>query len=667
MKPRFVTNTSATIISVFLFCLSASAIRVIPFFPNAFFGDDLSNLLAFKQGQFASTLHQAVAASFAQKYRPVFALAIGLLFQTFGDKIYLYLISNLFLHAVNSTLSFCIIKQFVINKYLLPLFMTVAISMSRFALYQVTQVTGLVEGLALSFFLSTVFLWIRAIRSEIRQNLYIALALTTSALAIFTHERYLGLVIWLGVVTCAAPSSARIGASARVTAPLAGALIVGFNLYFKTHVLGNAFLVGTGGSHMDFDIERELDFLGAGLLSIVGINSGPDYLIGGSFRGLAGWTKWAFLGMFLGPMIIAVGFAARSAHWNSPRWSTLWRRLYEPVAIALLFILVLIPVVSTIRLEQRWLVEPFIILVFTFMILLSSAINNYDSFVLNAIGFIMMIGSIGLDGLFANKFDNIFFVSAGRFAAHVKSDIINSDASTSRSLTFFTTSGNCNWTLLGGKFFLIFEGASKSVKCVSSISDLADDPADIDRAFGASDPTGRLVDLTWQTRSRLADFRDSHPYDFLAAFGSGRAELIEPAARPAEHRVFLQNWNSETGTRRALTIASGYAYRYDNVPIEAGETLAFSASEVSGVEYGVKVMIKVDDGAPSDLLEAVFDVTPPWAGEPVAFKPLDFPLQRFEGKTVSIAFAAQSPASGRQRHWVAIADPRIIKRGTPAP
>jgi len=77
-----------------------------PWRPSVFYGDDLDNLLAFYRGEFASSWYQSLSCLCLDKFRPVFAAAMYVLFSSFGPRIEGYLAVNMHLHALPGTLVF---------------------------------------------------------------------------------------------------------------------------------------------------------------------------------------------------------------------------------------------------------------------------------------------------------------------------------------------------------------------------------------------------------------------------------------------------------------------------------------------------------------------------------------------------------------------------------
>ena len=113
-----------------------ATLRFWPWMPEVFFGDDLANLLAYKDGHFASSSSQALSAAFSEKYRPVFAWVMWLLFGVFNEQILPYLALNIFIHGLSATLIFAIAFRLSRANWIVSLVIAMATASSRFALYQ---------------------------------------------------------------------------------------------------------------------------------------------------------------------------------------------------------------------------------------------------------------------------------------------------------------------------------------------------------------------------------------------------------------------------------------------------------------------------------------------------------------------------------------------------
>lgn len=247
-SPNFRLGPRLGLVLIFLLATAAAAWRFWPWMPKVFFGDDLANLLAYKGGDFASSLTQSLGAAYADKYRPVFASVMWLLFGSFNSAILPYMVVNVLLQGLSATLVFAIALRLSRGNRLVSLAIALAVTTSRFALYQVTQVTGLVEGIALTCFLGMVYCVVRASESRDSAWRWSWLAVVSAFLAIQTHERYIVVALWLFLALILLPSVRTLPRARWLVLLGASVGILVFNVAYKMGVLHLPFFVGTGGT-----------------------------------------------------------------------------------------------------------------------------------------------------------------------------------------------------------------------------------------------------------------------------------------------------------------------------------------------------------------------------------------------------------------------------------
>ena len=139
---------------------------------------------------------------------------------TFGDDISLYMLTNTLVHALNSLLFFYI--AFIVSKkqFVPALLAALAFCWSRFALFQLGQVFGALEALALFFFLISLLAILQSMIIPRSASKWLWLAVIASLLCVNTLERYIlaplfyAFAVWafhhdnLRYRTCAAISAA---------------------------------------------------------------------------------------------------------------------------------------------------------------------------------------------------------------------------------------------------------------------------------------------------------------------------------------------------------------------------------------------------------------------------------------------------------------------------
>ncbi len=390
-------------------------------------GDDLIIHHWFQAGAFASTLWQAIGEQPIEKYRPVFSLYLFLSMSAFGNDISLYTLTNAFIHALNSLLFFHI--AFLVSKKRLAvaLLSALAFCWSRFALVQVGVAMGAGEAISLFFFLLSLLAFLQSMIAPRSAAKWLWLAVIASLLSVYTYERYILVPLLYAAAVWAVRDFRLMGY--RTLAAISGSFlaIVLSNILLKTLVLHMAFLVGAGSSHIGIDVHRTVTWLVEGLITIFGFNYGPEYLNAVKITTLPIYYMFVAASLPLGVLLTAAAALSRREGRAAIRQE--WR---YPVLFVLLAGAVLVPPILTIRLEPRWLLAPFAMLLLC-LSWGSTAASRRS--LLAAIGPVALacVGSIALDQMLSKYFDQIYFVSATRFAADVKRQFIDGPECKGRS------------------------------------------------------------------------------------------------------------------------------------------------------------------------------------------------------------------------------------------
>src|ERR1700736_1355306 len=238
-------------------------------------GEDIAVVDAVRHGQYASSIPQALTQATQDRYRPVLAVVFSFLVPLFGASFGAYEAVNLVIEIPSALLAAAIVLRLTRGNEALALACGIAFLLSRFAYYNVMQVDGLMEGLALLFML----LAVRDAADAFALDRYERLRRTVLwyALAVFTDERYV--VLGLFVVTCAlAHPRAREQVRTLAFVTIGAVAVFLAELLVKTVIFHQQVLIGAGGRPGVIDPGLVLGFFGAGLANVLGFNAGPDYL-----------------------------------------------------------------------------------------------------------------------------------------------------------------------------------------------------------------------------------------------------------------------------------------------------------------------------------------------------------------------------------------------------
>ena len=307
-------------------------------------GDDIALLDYFQQK--GSVLQLSVLSTISDKYRPVYFVLQHVVIRLFGGHYPLYFWLNVVIHAALTLAVFGISLHLTRGSRLVSLAVALLFASARFAFYEITQVVGLTESLALGLMLALVWCAIRFRDSDDVRWLW--LALVTSVLLVFTHERFIALSLFVAVLPFASPRLSRerkLRWAAAAFAPVALAFLV------KTVAFRSPFLLGTGGQALSPTPRGVLGFIGSGCLTLLGVNLGPSHLSIVEFGSLP--RRHQILGIAFGLLLVA-GLVAwlRAASSRSRQVLLGWALLAGPLLLAASI---------TFRQEHRWLYAPYVI------------------------------------------------------------------------------------------------------------------------------------------------------------------------------------------------------------------------------------------------------------------------------------------------------------------
>ena len=225
---------------------------------------------------------------------------------------------------------------------------------SHFAAYQIAQVLGLLESLALLLALLT--LWGLFDYMEGRGTRAYLRACLCFFLVIFTHERFIALVplFYLAVITQYQTERRLCRRFARLrTIELLLPLLI-LAVFFGTRmvVAGEAIPVGTAGTKVQdtFSLAQALGFAFSQVAYIFGVNAGHAIFCGVSFGDSAHWVQGLIVLSWLCLLLMLVLYVRRA--WRRGRITP---RLIGENLLFICFIALCIGSSSiTIRLETRW-------------------------------------------------------------------------------------------------------------------------------------------------------------------------------------------------------------------------------------------------------------------------------------------------------------------------
>lgn len=642
---------------IFIFAFIVGWVQFYSIMPRVFYGDDLSTWLQIKNGQCGVAFSELLTSACGEKYRPLSSFLVLLIYKFFDTAISHYMVANMMIFAVSIIFIYKITKILSGGNIVVSTAISLAVASSRFAVFQVTQAIGSIEGLALLLFVILMYIIIRVECENVNTRKFGFVALFLYFLLLNTHERYIVVGLWLILAFNSIPNFYILSKGDKARLNLTAMLIPIGYISYKIYYLHIPIMVGTGGTHITFEYLRIIDHSSQALLSIVGFNHGPDYLVGIDWTAMALVPDLMAVGVFSGLMAFILIFGIYKLVLLGSKTSEVYSFLRMPLLLLFLFFLLLIPAVSTIRVEQRWLFPSFIIalLICVNVSYLKFPGNNYLATWL----IVLMAGvSIIVDGRIINHFNNVYMVYSAKFAEMVKRDIVLTDSGSSSPLFLLANKDHCNWTLIKGGFFELYGGKTRDLTCVANSTFHVNDAPEGSR-FYTEFPSGNLIDVTDALRAREVELGNRTLYDFLVNFDKGKISDNSIVSSPSGRGAMVFPVETPLGKVNTLTLVSGFSYRYDDVQIENNCVLKFGLSMIYKADP-IRAIVKVFDSKGNEL-GVIFDgrVESPAEGRVNLYQPISRPLDAYSGQRVSIVFFAENAGGSPNSQWLSFSMPLI--------
>jgi hypothetical protein len=436
-----------------------------PFRTNIFSMDDPS-LIQFLEDESLSSVDQIFSTG-SNRWRPVANFAYLLAFKIGGENYQYWLSINIILLALAATLLAGLVFQ--ISKIrLFALLAPLLVVTSRFVTYQVVTATGLMESLVTLLVVAYLFALYHVIRKPATTSIIILFCFTF--LLILAHERYqlLCLASSLSVIFFQKSKVSRFVWAAIMFVPVI------FLVVIKVYVLQIPLFVGTGSAtSLGFSLDGTIVHLTEAISNLGGLVIGPSYLVAIPWFEMSPVLQLiSILTFIVSSFIFIYAFYSFSVSLVSQafRWS------YICLSI-LVFLSLLLPVLVTIRLEQRWLTTPYIalIVISSFAWRIKARQKFTNSRLLFTSGILILAFSIILNLGVSNHSQGYFFLehsSRGKQMLAVLSPMLLKAEGQDCKLTILDTSGSIDFeTYVVGILEANTEFTSENIAVVSSESD----------------------------------------------------------------------------------------------------------------------------------------------------------------------------------------------------
>lgn len=462
---------------VFAFFCSVSYLRFHRWLPECLWGDDLI-LHLWSTGQYQHDPQMVSLMDFVSaKFRPVYNELLHLQALSFGKSMTGYHIVTVAISGLGGALAFALFARLSGSKFA-GLVLSAILTTSSLALYQSTLVTGQVESLPFVLMLGAVLLVLNGL--DTNRNGYWWGAMTAAALACHAHERYLALVIWVVIAALISGISKR----GKLSLLGAGAAVLLVNALLKKLILHATYFEGTGGQPMHISSSSIATLSMEAVRSIFGINTGPEFLSGVQWHNMSEPGRLAGIGfaaltcVFLLVAVVQRGADARKIS------------LFAVLGIGLL-----VPAVLLVRMEQRWELSSFAMLLALIAIGVRRSMASDRARMAAIAALALFAGCFGVSQyILLQSIDSVVFVSAQKFSTNVKTEIIDSPTAPRGNLAFIADDGYCHWAMVFGTQFFRFYGVDDtSATCFPDIQSAAASSRKIDGTFTLSHETQALT------------------------------------------------------------------------------------------------------------------------------------------------------------------------------
>lgn len=501
------------------------------------------------------------------------------------------------------------------------------------------------------------------IRADERQGnalKWCVFAIVLSFFLIHVHERYIPIAVFLGLAFIAIPNC-RALPRRHFVALLAMCIVLPiFVIAYKIAILHKPFLVGTGGSQLDFDFGRTVEHLWQVALSIFGFNEGPEYLVGVRLVSLPWYPAWLLAVTFTIAVVSSIVLGVRGVLVRRERLTQALQSTRWPILFVVLAVLLLVPPILTIRLEQRWLFVPYILI----LLISAWAVGQCQKQVKNIVLILIVIFSVSailLDSLIIKHFNQVFYVSSARFAEMAKRDIADKYSGKSTGIYLLTNQNHCNWTLMRGGFFRVYGGQARELQCLNLNDTRGEAHASTElRQVFAELTRGHLSDITGEWGARVRAERGRVSFDFINTFADGHINNSAKVSTPSGMGALVLPSASVFGTENIITVLSGFSYRFDDILIERSSELRFGLSMIYPAEPMKAIVYVVEKNESNQKIIFSQKVNSPPRGERLRFSSVQIPLAAFEGKRISLVFSAENAGTDTTGQWLGYSNPRIF-------
>lgn len=600
-------------------------------------GDDLG--IPFMFSHSTNIWDMIFGYSGGNKYRPVLNAVLLFEYKLFGLNYQCYFWFNVIVHLIISFVVYSIVKMITNDNKPLAFVGGILFVTSTFSYYNITQLLGIMEALCILLMLLAVKAAIQFYKTT--QVKYLFFSLIFSTLLIFTHERYIVLVAVyiIFILFCNF-----LNFKSKIIYSLISTIPFIFNYAFKSLILGAMFFEGTGGQQIKLNFKQVLSFVFQSVMSILGINYGPNYLNGYNFLQYSQVEKMfslASFGLIILTLLAFIFFNIIKE--KNQRVKEIARFI---IALALAGALI-ISYSVTIRVEMRWVFAPYVVFIIFFL------------YVINKLKFIAVIKyltlaiicGVTLVNNFALRQNNgdIYFNRAFYISQSVyKNTIGEYGQSFSNYKVYFLYQNEMNWAIGGTDLLFLNQYLDKPLngKMVNNLEEI-DDFSENVKVFYLNNKLN-IEELDTKYLSEKNELREKYNVikNLDELFSSAKVLPETETSTPTGKGVcFLQD--------RSFTVVSNYSYQIP-IDIKKDNELVFEINMPIDVGDGCTFDIYYDkEGKKTQLISKDIDTN---QKSSIIKSKINQDLN--SGKLV---FSVHSNSADDAGDWVSFTNPMILK------
>ena len=344
-------------ILIMVIIVSISCFIYLPFKHDLFVQDDPSLLEYFGNPKFSVLEKIFGGAHIANRWRPFANLGYFVGYQICGHSYLAWLILDLTLFVL-----FCYLAALGISRLAGSQFAgfttAVLLATSRFAYGQVLNATFLVEGIANLLLVCIIWNFLRFV--ETNQKKYLLFSVLGNLFLVLDHERF----VTVGLAAAATLYLRRLTSKRDLVAYSTLFMLPSLALFSaKAWILHIPLFVGTGRAWgVGFDFRSSINHIIELILGVFGINYGPNQLYGLVWDQQTIAERTASIGICALTLMMTYQLINNYSKYMKRNTTKKFGKSTAMVNWIIIFGALVIPVISTIRIEHRWFIPPLIAL-----------------------------------------------------------------------------------------------------------------------------------------------------------------------------------------------------------------------------------------------------------------------------------------------------------------